>query len=96
MSLPGRALAPVIERLKTAGVAEADAAVLAEFHGDVVASLTGSGDQAALGRKLEAGLPRLKRAAGLSGSGEVESADAAAADLETGAATACEYAEEED
>ena len=81
VSLPGRALAPVIERLKLAGMAEPYAAVLAEFHADVVASLTGGGDQAELGRKLEAALPRLKRAAGLGGNGEAESAAAEAADL---------------
>lgn len=94
VSLPGRALAPVIERLKTAGMAEPDAAVLAEFHADVVASLTGSGDQAELGRKLEAALPRLKRAAGLGGNGEAESAAAEAADLpdaETTGADAAHY-----
>jgi hypothetical protein len=99
VSLPGRALAPVIERLKSAGVAEPDAAVLAEFHGDVVVSLTGGGgDQAELDRQLESALPRLKRAAGLGGSGETESAAAEAADLadlDAGAANAHEPAEEE-
>ena len=96
VSLSGRALAPVIERLKSAGMAEADAAVLAEFHGDVVASLTGGGGQAELDRKLEAGLPRLRRVAGL---GDADAADAAAEaaespGVETSAADAHEPAEE--
>lgn len=98
VSLPGRALAPVIERLKKAGMAKADAAVLADFHTDVVASLTGSGDQAQLAGKLEAALPRLKQAARLGGSGEAESAAADAADpadAETSAADAHEPAEEQ-
>lgn len=69
VSLPGRALAPVIERLKPAGMAEVDAAALAAFHSNVVASLTGGGDKAEVDSRLAEALPALKRLAGLGGGG---------------------------
>lgn len=73
VSVPGRALAPVIARLAAAGMPEADHAALAGFHAKVVASLTGGGgggDGAEqVDGQLEAALPGLKRLAGIGGGG---------------------------
>lgn len=75
VSLPGRALARVIEKLKAAGMAEADHAALTDFHAKVVASLTGGGggsdgNAQQVGEQLAAALPGLKRLAGGGGGGD--------------------------
>lgn len=69
VSLPGRALSPVIERLKGAGMVEADAAALADFQSKVVASLSGGGDAEEVGQQLAVALPGLKHLAGIGVSG---------------------------
>jgi len=80
VSLPGRALAPVIEKLRAAGMAAADHAALADFHAKVVASLTGGGgggNSQQVGEQLAAALPGLKRLAGGGGGGDSSTENAA-------------------
>lgn len=88
VSLPGRALAPVISRLKTAGMAEADAAALADFHAGVVALLTGGRKQDEVDGRLAQALPGLKRLANLGGGGGGGGGESAGGEADPAAAAA--------
>ena len=53
VALTGRSLGPAIERVAEEGlVSEADAAILAKFHEEVVASLSGEGNEAPTAESL--------------------------------------------
>ena len=53
VALTGRSLGPAIERVAEEGlVSEADAAILAKFHEEVVASLSGEGNEASTAESL--------------------------------------------